>query len=255
MDPLRNYIYVDSTYGNVGITTAQEVAGTASNTIIGAFTGSNIASGANVNTIVGYEALGALTTGSSNIGVGQSSCSNVDSGNGNTCVGPSQLQTSTDTNEIVVSGGPSPTTGNGSNTTTIGDTSTTAAYIYGPQPSSGTATLTINSTGLLSTTTSTQTNFTSSRFLDTVYQNTTGSNIYVSGNAQITGGAGDSEISCLDGPDSGVADTVWSTTAAFTVSGEPVGFTCIIPNTYYYEISEDHDIATTPINWYETTLP
>lgn len=94
---------------------------------------------------------------------------------------------------------------------------------------------------------------TASRTFGTAYQNTTGSTIYVSGYGQITGGSGDSQISCLVGLSS-PSTTVWAMTCSFTIPGEPCGFAMVVPPNYYYAVHVVHDISTTPVSWIETTL-
>lgn len=100
-----------------------------------------------------------------------------------------------------------------------------------------------------------QTDETGSRAFGTQYQNLTGAPIEVQGWGTVHSGSGDSEIACLDGPSS-ASLTVWSTTTTATVSTEPIGFSCLIPSAYYYEVTVTNIInpLSTAGSWYETTL-
>jgi hypothetical protein len=99
----------------------------------------------------------------------------------------------------------------------------------------------------------TPTDVTGSRSFNTTFQNTGVNPLYVSGYGQITGGSGDSQISCLIGPSSPTT-TVYAMTCAFTVAGEPCGFFMIVPAGWFYQVAVIHDISTTPVSWIETSL-
>lgn len=97
-----------------------------------------------------------------------------------------------------------------------------------------------------------QNDVTSVRSFGVQYQNTTSGPMYVSGFGIITGGSGDSQTACLDGPTSAVL-TVWSMTDSFTVPGQPAGFSCFIPSMYYYQIDTINHISASPGKWFEYT--
>lgn len=81
------------------------------------------------NTAVGFGTLPSLSSGSGNTAVGYEAGVIVTSGTDNVFIGnDTEPGAATDTNEIVIGQG---VTGNGSNTTTIGNSSTTGTYING----------------------------------------------------------------------------------------------------------------------------
>lgn len=91
---------------------------------------------------------------------------------------------------------------------------------------------------------------TGSRFLATPYQNTGTTPMYVSGYATISGGSGDSMITFLVGPSSPTITCDSDTTAA-TISGEHVGFRCIVPPGSFYEVTGTN-LITAIGQWTET---
>jgi hypothetical protein len=118
---------VVTTYGN---TIVGSQAGTTSmginNTIVGQGAGPTMAG--NWNTLIGQQAgVALLTGGNNNIIIGQYSGFNCTTGTQNLIIGNSAtLQNATDTNEIVIGYN---ATGNGSNTITLGNSSTTQTII------------------------------------------------------------------------------------------------------------------------------
>ncbi len=114
--------------------------------------------------------------------------------------------------------------------------------------------VTISSTGGGGGIIATPHDVTSSRVFGTVYQNTYGSLINIYGYGQITSGSGDSSISISFGPVSPPADTPWANTAAYTISGEAVGFALTVPENWYYVVNVVHDIASSPVSWWEIVI-
>ena len=108
-------------------------------------------------------------------------------------------------------------------------------------------------TGALCTGSFTQTDVTGSRVFNagtTTYQNTTGGPIFVSATGGISGGSGDSMLTCLNGPSSATL-AVGSTSTQGTITNEHVLITCWVPDTYFYEVVSTNIISTTPVKWYE----
>jgi hypothetical protein len=112
----------------VGVQTGQLITSGQANTLIGAQAGRSQTT-ANYNVIVGYNA-GYNCTASNNVYVGYNSGYNSISGTNNICLGGSTQTSSTannaDTNCIVIGAS---LNGNGSNTTTIGNSSNTDIYL------------------------------------------------------------------------------------------------------------------------------
>jgi hypothetical protein len=123
---------------NVAIGYASNLTGTASqNVVVGSYAGGSLTTGAN-NTALGTLSLVSLTTGSNNVAVGlnagryrgsgtdtiTSATSSVFIGHQSRAAGDSQ------SNQVVIAG--TDGLGNGSNTTTIGNSSTTGTYLNGP---------------------------------------------------------------------------------------------------------------------------
>jgi len=175
--------------GNTAIGKDALKAGTSNyNTIVGGRCGETISTGGN-NTAVGYMALDNASTGGSNnalgfqalystngannIGIGTSALRDATSGNGNVAIGDTAARyqvsgasltaatncvyignscrgyDNSDTNSVVIGAN---AYGKGANTTVLGNTSTTANYIYGSfvlQNSSGTTIAAIDSSGNL----------------------------------------------------------------------------------------------------------
>ena len=97
------------------------------NTAIGSYT-LYLNTNGQYNTAIGSYALYS-TTGSYNIALGFNAAASITSGSNNICIGyNSQLQNNTNSNEIVIGHSGQ---GNGANTTTLGNTSTTHTHIYG----------------------------------------------------------------------------------------------------------------------------
>jgi hypothetical protein len=122
----------------------------------------------------------------------------------------------------------------------------------------GTNWITVGTSGTGSGSSSVVGNLAGTRVFGTVYQNTTGLPILVSGNGVITGGSGDSQISCLIGSTSTPASVVWASVTTGTISSEPVGFICRVPSLWYYKVSVTNIIgptSTSGSNWYESQLP
>ncbi len=94
-------------------------------------------------------------------------------------------------------------------------------------------------------------NLASTRVLGTVYQNTSALALYVQGDI-ITSGSVTSQVVCSDGPTSTVSQ-IWGATYGATVSGGFAGFSCMIPPSYYYSISDTTGVTSLG-HWYETTF-
>lgn len=91
----------------------------------------------------------------------------------------------------------------------------------------------------------------SSRVLGTVYQNTGALAIYVQGDV-ITSGSVTSQVVCSDGPTSTVSQ-IWAATYGATVSGGFAGFSCMIPPSYYYSVSDTTGVSSLG-HWFETSF-
>jgi hypothetical protein len=97
----------------------------------------------------------------------------------------------------------------------------------------------------------TQSDVTTLRTFNTIYQNTSTTAMYISGSGAVTGGGGDSQIYCQDGPGlASVNQSVWATTETATVSGEASGFACFVPAGYWYKIGTVGGISG-PVKWFE----
>jgi len=123
----------------VGDASLRRVSTGTGNTAIGCLSGHNINTGS-ANAIVG-QAANALTTGSHNVIIGSAVPGSIDgagpsltTGSGNILIGRANCAAA-DSNSIVIAGGVSPlfgfAIGDGSNTTVIGNTSTTSTRIPG----------------------------------------------------------------------------------------------------------------------------
>lgn len=98
-----------------------------------------------------------------------------------------------------------------------------------------------------------QTDVTTLRSFNTIYQNTNTTAMYVSGSGAVTGAGGDSQMYCQDGPGiASVNQSVWATTETATVSGEASGFACFVPAGYWYKIGTVGSISG-PVKWFEYT--
>ncbi len=96
-------------------------------------------------------------------------------------------------------------------------------------------------------------NVTSSRVFGTTYQNTTGGEMVVSGNA-VQIGSGTGELFCNIGTAS-PTDQVFANSWGATVDGYPSGFNFTVPNGYFYSITISGNIyplTTTGSFWWET---
>lgn len=98
----------------------------------------------------------------------------------------------------------------------------------------------------------TQNVVTGSRSFGTTYHNT-GVAELLSGYGTITGGSGDSKITCSTGP-STASVVVYANTTSATISGEFVGFNCLVPAGYFYSITVTNLISSSPGQWVESTL-
>lgn len=96
-------------------------------------------------------------------------------------------------------------------------------------------------------------NLSGSKAFGASYQNTSGLKMWVSAYGA-TGGSGTSEFSCLDGvssPSAIIAAIQQNATAGSTNSG----VSCLIPPSYYYEITATGTAAPgSPAGWFETTF-
>jgi hypothetical protein len=110
----------------VGHSAATNTAITGSyNNVLGSFAGNKLTSGGS-NVLLGEYAGNNMTTGTYNVVIGGSAGTNITTGTSNICIGiTSNTSSGGTTNEIVIGQG---TTGNGTNTVTLGTTSSTTAY-------------------------------------------------------------------------------------------------------------------------------
>lgn len=93
---------------------------------------------------------------------------------------------------------------------------------------------------------------TASRLLDTIYQNTTGNEIVVSGCASAISGGSVGTLVFTIGPTASPSIKIWGNEFTATVAGSDLGFSgLIVPNSYYYVFTAGGDIATTPNTWIE----
>jgi prepilin-type N-terminal cleavage/methylation domain-containing protein len=84
------------------------------------------------------------------------------------------------------------------------------------------------------------TDVTASRAFDTVYQNTTGSNLIVSGSGQ-ENGSGIGSVRCLVGTVNPPTIVTYGNEDPATVDQADAGFICLVPNSYYYEIETNYN--------------
>lgn len=100
-------------------------------------------------------------------------------------------------------------------------------------------------------------NLTGSRALNTTYQNTSGQTIFLTGSAS-TNGSSTGTIKCSAGP-SFPAITLFENEATATMNYGRAAFACMIPDTYYYQISSSGAVGWPPASpiheWIETMLP
>jgi hypothetical protein len=96
-------------------------------------------------------------------------------------------------------------------------------------------------------------NITGSTVFGTIYHNT-GNACIISGNGSITGGSGDSTITCSIGSTSGLGTTIYADTETSTGAGKPVGFNFPVPAGWYWEITVTGNISTTPTNVIQTVF-
>ena len=251
------------------------------NVAIGAPSSVSITTGTE-NTAVGMDSLGFVTTGSYNTAIGGASLE----GNGlansnNTSVGyysgrnvttqpvslnnddffgvaASPMGNSTASSNEMVLG--NTTTGAGSNTTTIGNSSKVLTIINGqleaPWYTTNAGYLYLSSGGLITTSAM---NITQSanlagttRLLGGTYHNISPSAIYVQGSIT-TSGSATSQVVCSDGTVSTSLEQIWGATYGATVSGGFAGFSCVIPPSYYYSVTDTTGV-TSLTQWFETTM-
>lgn len=96
------------------------------------------------------------------------------------------------------------------------------------------------------------TNLTGSRSSGSVYQNTSGGTLLLSGYVSTTGSS-TGTVYCKVGVDAGVSMTVWRNTVTATIESGSAGFNCTVPNGYFYEITGDGAVGGIT-GWFETTL-
>jgi hypothetical protein len=111
---------------------------------------------------------------------------------------------------------------------------------------------TIHSTGGGGSVVATFSDESGSRAYGTIYQNTTGKPILVSGGGQTSPGGSVGSLTALVGSTTPVF-TIYATEATATVSGAYVGFCFIVPDTWYYMINVSGAFPG-PNFWTETTL-
>jgi|SRR6185312_3147618 len=89
------------------------------------------------------------------------------------------------------------------------------------------------------------------RNFNTVYQNTSGAEMWVTGWA-LTGGSSTASLSALVGSTSPGVAFVWGQDFTATLSGGKAGFTFVVPDGYFYELQTSGAIlGTTAANWVE----
>ena len=112
-------------YSNIGINALPNAVSGDNNIGLGGL--NSLTNGSN-NISVGLNSLQYITIGGQNVAVGSFAGSNVIEGYGNVYIGYNTNGTGDNTNEIVIGSG---AVGNGSNTTTLGNSSTEAIKLYG----------------------------------------------------------------------------------------------------------------------------
>lgn len=93
---------------------------------------------------------------------------------------------------------------------------------------------------------------TSSRSFTTVFTNTTTSAMYVSGWANTASGGSVGGIQCNIGPTTGLGEKVWSQVQTATNVPGDIGFTCMVPASYSYQIVTAGAVGTLA-KWFEYT--
>ena len=93
-----------------------------------------------------------------------------------------------------------------------------------------------------------------SRTTGTIYQNTTGSVLYVSGYLTANAGGSVGQIVCQVGPTSPPATTAWANEFTATLAGSPAGFAFVVPPDYFYQVQRSGDIVAAGLVWNETAL-
>lgn len=93
---------------------------------------------------------------------------------------------------------------------------------------------------------------TGSRSFTTVFTNTTTSALYVSGYANTASGGSLGTITCNIGPTTGLGEKVWSQINTATNVPGDIGFTCMVPASYSYQITTSGAIGTLA-KWFEYT--
>lgn len=108
-------------------------------------------------------------------------------------------------------------------------------------------------TSAISGGTFTQTDVTASRTFGGTFQNTNSTPLYVGGFGTLSGGSGDSTITCLDGP-SAATTVIGATATTATITGEKVNIPCgvPIPPSYFYSVTVTNIISSTPGSWIES---
>lgn len=94
---------------------------------------------------------------------------------------------------------------------------------------------------------------TSSRAWTTIYHNTTGGPMYVSGLGSGVSGSSTANIACkTDTVSPPVAFISYDNTWGATISGGAEAFNFMVPNASYYECTTTGDVSPSPAKWYET---
>ena len=96
------------------------------------------------------------------------------------------------------------------------------------------------------------TDVTASRSFSTVFTNTTTSAMYVSGWANTASGGSVGGIQCNIGPTTGLGEKVWSQVETATNVPGDIGFTCMVPASYSYQIVTAGAVGTLA-KWFEYT--
>lgn len=106
------------------------------------------------------------------------------------------------------------------------------------------------------TTSATQTTMTGSRAFSTIYQNTTGKTMVVSGYGITPGGSGTSRTACFDGLTSPPTIPLGACGQSnATEAGQHTAFEFVVPNLYYYEVTFAGTDATGGLgSWVEQTF-
>lgn len=100
----------------------------------------------------------------------------------------------------------------------------------------------------------TQTEVHSARAWTTVYHNTSGGLMLISGYALTPAGSSVGNYACYSDAAATPTQVVWANEFTATVTNTPAGFQFSVPPGYYYKVVVTGDIAGSPLIWIETVL-